>query len=118
MSFSGQVKEELVKCMASGKHCRLSELLAIKTFSTRDLEGEEFEKWEEFPKEIELSARKFFTLLKKTDNIRKEISALTDVQRLCCKRAFLRSEIYRFRRNRRSKLRFYLWGNLMTSHNY
>ena len=90
MSFSGQVKEELAKCMASGKHCRLAELLAIKTFSSKNLESDEFEKWEEFPKEIELSARKFFTLLKKTDNIRKEISALTDVQRLCCKRAFLR----------------------------
>ena len=90
MSFSGQVKEELAKCMASGKHCRLSELLAIKTFSSKNLEDEELIKWEEIPNEIELSTRKFFTLSKKTDNIRKEISVLTDVQRLCCKRAFLR----------------------------
>lgn len=90
MSFSGQVKEELAKCMASGKHCQLSELLAIKTFSTKNLEGEEAAKWEDFPNENELSTRKFFTLLKKTDNIRKEIAALADIKRLCCKRAFLR----------------------------
>lgn len=90
MSFSGQVKEELAKCMASGKHCQLSELLAIKTFSTKNLEGEEAAKWEDFPNENELSTRKFFTLSKKTDNIRKEIAALADIKRLCCKRAFLR----------------------------
>ena len=89
MSFSGQVKEELAKCTAGGKHCQFSEMLAIKTFSARHLE-EETAKWEEFPNEIELSARKFFTLLKKTDNIRKEITALTDITRSCCKRAFLR----------------------------
>ena len=90
MSFSGQVKEELAKCMAGGKHCQLSELLAIKTFSTKDLEKEEAYKWEEFPNEIELSIRKFFTLSKKTDNIRKEITVLADIKRPCCKRAFLR----------------------------
>ena len=90
MSFSGQVKEELAKCMASGKHCRLSELLAIRTFSSKNLEDEELIKWEEIPNEIELSTRKFFTLSKKTDNIRKEITELADINRLCCKRAFLR----------------------------
>ena len=90
MSFSGQVKEELAKCTAGGKHCRMSELLAIKTFSTKDLEGEESAKWEEYPNEIELSIRKFFTLSKKTDNIRKEIMVLAQVERPCCKRAFLR----------------------------
>ena len=54
MSFSGQVKEELAKCMTGSKHCQLSELVAIKTFSTKDLDGEEVTKWEEFPNEIEL----------------------------------------------------------------
>lgn len=90
MSFSRQVKEELAKCMAGSKHCQVSELLAIKTFSTKNLEGEEAAKWEDFPNENELSTRKFFTLSKKTDNIRKEIAALADIKRLCCKRAFLR----------------------------
>lgn len=89
MSFSGQVKEELAKCTAGGKHCQFSEMLAIKTFSARHLE-EETAKWEEFPNEIELSVRKFFTLSKKTDNIRKEITVLADIKRSCCKRAFLR----------------------------
>ena len=90
MSFSRQVKEELAKCMVGGKHCMLSELLAIKTFSSKNLEDEGLIKWEEIPNEIEFSTRKFFTLSKKTDNIRKEITELADVSRLCCKRAFLR----------------------------
>jgi len=90
MSFSGQVKEELAKCMTGGKHCLLSELLAIKTFSTKNLEEEVLIKWEEIPNEIEFSTRKFFTLSKKTDNIRKEITELADIKRSCCKRAFLR----------------------------
>lgn len=90
MSFSGQVKEELAKCMVSGKHCQLSEMLAIKTYSTKNLDKEEIVKWEEFPNENELSSRKFFTLSKKTDNIRNEIMALADIKRSCCKRAFLR----------------------------
>lgn len=90
MSFSGQVKEELAKCMAGSKHCQVSELLAIKTFSTKKIDEEENAKWVENPNENELSIRKFFTLSKKTDNIRKEITALADINRLCCKRAFLR----------------------------
>ena len=51
MSFSGQVKEELAKCMAGSKHCQLAELLAIKTFSTKNFDEEENAKWEEFPSE-------------------------------------------------------------------
>lgn len=90
MSFSGQVKEELAKCMVSGKHCQQSEMLAIKTYSAKSLDKEEIAKWEEFPNENELSSRKFFTLSKKTDNIRNEIMTLADIKRLCCKRAFLR----------------------------
>lgn len=90
MSFSGQVKEELAKCITSGKHCQLSEILAIKAFSGKNLDEEEIAKWDEFPNENELSVRKFFTLSKKTDNIRKDIMALADINRLCCKRAFLR----------------------------
>lgn len=90
MSFSGQVKEELAKCMAGSKHCQMAELLAIQTFSTRDLAMEIEEGKVECINDNELSARKFFTLWKKTDNIRKEITTLTDIKRTCCKRAFLR----------------------------
>ena len=90
MSFSGQVKEELAKCMAGSKHCQLAELLAIKTFSTKNFDEEENAKWEEFPSENELSVRKFFTLLKKTDNIRKDITVGADLERPCCRRAYLR----------------------------
>ena len=90
MSFSGQVKEELAKCMTGSKHCQLAEIMAIKAFSSRNLDAETETKKTDFSGEIELSVRKFFTLLKKTDNIRKEITALTDIKRPCCKRAFLR----------------------------
>ena len=90
MSFSGQVKEELAKCMTGSKHCQMAEIMAIKAFSSRNLDAETETKKTDFSGEIELSVRKFFTLLKKTDNIRKEITALTDIKRPCCKRAFLR----------------------------
>ena len=90
MSFSGQVKEELAKCVTGSKHCQFAELLAIKTYSTKNLDDSDLIKWEDFSGEIELSIRKFFTLLKKTDNIRNEITALADITRSCCKRAFLR----------------------------
>lgn len=90
MSFSGQVKEELAKCIAGSKHCKEAELLAIKTFTSKELKEEENEKWEEFPSENELNVRKFFTLLKKTDNISKEIESFADLKRPCCKRAYLR----------------------------
>ena len=90
MSFSGQVKEELAKCTANSRHCQMAELSAIKLFSAKNLEEYSDEKKVDFTGESELSVRKFFTLLKKTDNIRKEITALTDIKRPCCKRAFLR----------------------------
>lgn len=90
MSFSGQVKEELAKCMAGSKHCQFAEIWAIKSFSTKNLDEEAEAKKADFLNENELSLRKFFTLLKKTDNIRKEITALADIKRPCCKRAFLR----------------------------
>lgn len=90
MSFSGQVKEELAKCMTGSKHCQFSEIMAIKAFSSRNLDEEVEAKKADFLNENELSLRKFFTLLKKTDNIRKEITALADIKRPCCKRAFLR----------------------------
>ena len=90
MSFSGQVKEELAKCMAGSRHCQIAELLAIKTFSAKNLDEEAEAKKDEILNDNELSVRKFFTLLKKTDNIRKDVMALADIERMCCKRAFLR----------------------------
>ena len=68
MSFSGDVKEELVKHVPSETHCRMAELAALLMF---------YAKVEEYPqKRILLSTdnssalRKFFTLLDKTFNIR------------------------------------------------
>lgn len=90
MSFSGKVKEELAKCIGGSKHCQVAELLAIRRFSTKNLEDEIEDKKADFSSESELSVRKFFTLSKKTDNIRKDVAHLGDVERPCCKRAFLR----------------------------
>lgn len=90
MSFSHEVKEELAKCMPQNHHCQMAELTAIKMFSTKDFLEEIEEKQVEFLPEGELCIRKFFTLLKKTDNVRKDVVYLSDIERLCCKRAFLR----------------------------
>ena len=35
MSFSGQVKEELVRQVSESRHCRLAEIAAILSFGTR-----------------------------------------------------------------------------------
>ncbi len=90
MSFSHKVKEELFKCMATSKHCLVAERKAIKMFSTKYLEVENDEKKTDLVSENELSVRKFFTLSKKTDSIRKDVVFTNDLERQCCIRAFLR----------------------------
>lgn len=90
VSFSWQVKEELAKCMAGSGHCRAAELMAIKTFSSKELSEDKEPPKDIFLNENELSVRKFFTILKKTDNIRKDMFNLANIERTCCKRAFLR----------------------------
>ncbi len=90
MSFSLKVKEELLKCIGTSKHCQKAEIQAICALSPKDLKEYIPSKQVEFSGDNELYVRKFFTLSKKTDNISKDIVPLTDIDRPCCKRAYLR----------------------------
>lgn len=90
MSFSGKVKDELLKHISSAKHCRVAEITAIKMFF-----GHEFVESTEqgsgaFIAEHDAIIRKFFTLQKKTDNIGNDLKLNEILKSACCKRAFLR----------------------------
>ena len=68
MSFSSQVKEELEKVIPGARHCQLAELAAIVAYGyvlKEDSSGLQLER----KSENEIIARKYFTLLKKTDII-------------------------------------------------
>ena len=71
MSFSTQVKEELLKQVALARHCRIAELAALTFFCGR-MEKENGEDVFRFHTENECIQRKFFTLYKKTFNIEKD----------------------------------------------
>ena len=110
MSFSQQVKEELVKQMPAARHCQMAELAAMLSFSGqygRDREGHYVIG---FSLENELVAKKYFTLLKKAFNIDTDIAVGEEtiqalyqkfgdlnhpvshllLKNACCRRAFLR----------------------------
>ena len=115
MSFSADVKEELVKVLPGSRHCRLAELAAIVHFACQ-LHADDKEI--SIQSENEAVVRKYFTLLKKTfiinDNTTREFQfdqilkalKLEDeagrrgqlsqeinpllIKNSCCKRAFLR----------------------------
>lgn len=116
MSFSGEVKEELVKQYTSAEHCIYAELAALVFFGSRQrAEGyQENFLSEEGSTEIFLSTendfirQKAFTLCKKNINIEEDakkgsllflkdfpkeklkIDTETTLKEKCCKRAFLR----------------------------
>lgn len=69
MSFSGEVKEELVKQMASARHCQLAELAAILEYTEAVHTKEDGTLFLEIQQETPFVARKSFTLLKKTFKI-------------------------------------------------
>ncbi len=69
MSFSGEVKEELGKHTSSSRHCQIAELAAIYSFCGSKTEKNGKTETLIFETENELTARKCFTLLKKTFNI-------------------------------------------------
>ncbi len=74
MSFSGMVKEELIRHIGSGRHCKIAELAAIFTFCgslDRDMDGKISL---HIQTENEALARKGFTLLQKTFNIETDVS--------------------------------------------
>lgn len=110
MSFSGEVKKELIRRISPARHCQLAEFAAIVSFCGqlgRDGEGTYTIG---FQTENEALVKKGFTLLKKLYNIESGIS-LTEqevqdimqkaggveqpvnpltIKNTCCKRAFLR----------------------------
>ncbi|MCM1303262.1 MAG: DNA-binding protein WhiA [Lachnospiraceae bacterium] len=110
MSFSGEVKEELIRRISPARHCQLAEFAAIVSFCGqfgRDAEGRYTLG---FQTENAALVKKGFTLLKKLYNIESGVS-LTErevqdimqkaggaeqpvdpltIQNTCCKRAFLR----------------------------
>ena len=73
MSFSGEVKEELVKHTGSARHCLLAELAAIKTACGYVSVAENGEMALFLQTENELVVRKCFTILKKAFNIDTDI---------------------------------------------
>lgn len=107
MSFSGSVKEELLGHISKSRHCQLAELAAFLNFSGRAIHGKERD-FLSFESENEELVRKYFTLAKKTYNIKTSISDVEEreitgnlfhedlsvknsyLQNACCKRAFIR----------------------------
>lgn len=114
MSFSSEIKEELSGQIPTARHCQLAEIAAILSFCSRVTEEENGSFGLRMHTENLAVARKYFTLLKKTFNIRLDVmvrqnksirggrsfevvsygdlSAVRHVliQNLCCKRAFIR----------------------------
>ena len=69
MSFSGEVKEELVKQLTTARHCQLAELAAIIEYTGAVRKKEDGAYMLEIQQETPFVARKCFTLLKKVFNI-------------------------------------------------
>ncbi len=114
MSFSGEIKEELAQAVPKARHCRLAELSAMMQMCGEWQEGETVGCRLRFRTENLPVARKCFTLMEKTFNIRTDISIRQNrpkgnrtyflcwkgeellavrhamVQSACCKRAFIR----------------------------
>lgn len=81
MSFSGEVKEELVKQVASARHCQLAELAAILEYTGGVRTKVDGTSYLEIQQETPYVARKCFTLLKKTFNI--ETKMEEEAHRFC-----------------------------------
>lgn len=74
MSFSGEIKEELSWLIPAGRHCRLAETAAILTFCGKIIVTETDSYCVKIQTENLSVARKYFTLLRKTFNMRAEVS--------------------------------------------
>ena len=114
MSFSSEIKEELSRQIPGARHCQLAEIAAILGFCGRVTEEGDTPFGLRMHTENLAVARKYFTLLKKTFNIRLDVSARHNkslkgghsfevvsygdisaakhvlIQNLCCKRAYIR----------------------------
>lgn len=112
MSFSAEVKEELVRTISNSRHCQLAEIAAIIHFGGRMEEDETGRKKIVLLSENEGVVKKYFTLLKKTfmistdtekvlqavkvleggrqvRTLQEEVSPIL-IKNSCCRRAYLR----------------------------
>jgi DNA-binding protein WhiA len=69
MSFSGSVKEELLRCIDSARHCQIAELAAVLAFDGEIVRPGQGQIDLRVSSENESLVRKYFTLLTKTFNI-------------------------------------------------
>ena len=74
MSFSSRVKEELSRQMSTARHCQIAETAAIISLCGKIMISEEDRYAIKIHTENVAVARKYFTLLKKTFNIRTDVS--------------------------------------------
>ena len=74
MSFSSSVKDELSRQMPGARHCQIAETAAILSLCGRVKISASDHFWIEIRTENVAVARKYFTLLKKTFNIRTDVS--------------------------------------------
>ena len=74
MSFSSNVKDELSRQMPGARHCQIAETAAILSLCGRAKISASDHFWIEIHTENVAVARKYFTLLKKTFNIRTDVS--------------------------------------------
>ena len=74
MSFSSSVKDELSRQMPGARHCQIAETAAILSLCGRVKISASDHYWNEMHTENVAVARKYFTLLKKTFNIRTDVS--------------------------------------------
>lgn len=74
MSFSSEIKEQLSRQLAPARHCQLAELAAILSFTGEWVRSEQGTELVRIHTENLAVARKCFTLLKKTYNIRIGVS--------------------------------------------
>ena len=107
MSLSGEVKKELTEHVSKSRHCQLAELAAFLNFSGIKA-GMGEHRFLSFESENEELVRKYFTLVRKTYNIKVCITNVEEeqitgnlfhedltvksryLQNSCCKRAFIR----------------------------
>lgn len=110
MSFSSEVKDELARKISPARHCQLAELAAIMSCCGQYGRDESGNYTIGFQTENEAVVRKGFTLLKKTYNIKVDVSISVEqmqellskignleepvnpllIKNSCCQRAFLR----------------------------
>ena len=74
MSFSSSVKDELSRQMPGARHCQIAETAAILSLCGRVKISASDHFWIEIHTENVAVARKYFTLLKKSFNIRTDVS--------------------------------------------